>query len=148
LGEAMGANPTPVAFAELYTALQSGAVDGQDNPLPTSRTMKFHEVTKQFVLTNHLVGYDVFSVSAKIWDGMNPDQKTAFQAAADKAIAWSTAKHLEQEKEMVEYFKSQGLEVYSPDVNAFRDSAQKKYLASPLAKDWPKGMLERINAVR
>jgi TRAP-type transport system periplasmic protein len=148
LGEAMGANPTPVAFAELYTALQTGAVDGQDNPLPTSRTMKFHEVTKQFVLTSHLVGYDLFSVSAKIWDAMTPDQQQKFQAAADKSIAWSTAKHLEQEKEMVDFFKSQGLEVYSPDVAAFRDNAQKKYLASPLSKDWPKGMLERINAVR
>jgi tripartite ATP-independent transporter DctP family solute receptor len=148
LGEAMGANPTPVAFAELYTALQSGAVDGQDNPLPTSRTMKFHEVTKQFVLTDHLVGYDVFSVSAKVWDAMKADEQKKFQAAADKAIAWSTAKHLAQEKEMVEYFKSQGLEVYSPDVAAFRANAQKKYLESPLSKDWPKGMLERINAVK
>jgi tripartite ATP-independent transporter DctP family solute receptor len=148
LGEAMGANPTPVAFAELYTALQTGAVDGQDNPLPTSRTMKFHEVTKQFVLTNHLVGYDLFSVSAKIWDAMNADQQKQFQAAADKAIAWSTAKHLDQEKEMIDFFKSQGLEVYSPDVAAFRENAQKKYLASALSKDWPKGMLERINAVR
>ncbi len=148
LGEAMGANPTPVAFAELYTALQSGAVDGQDNPLPTSRTMKFYEVTKQFVLTNHLVGYDVFSVSAKIWDAMSPAQQQAFQAAADKAIAVSTAKHLAQEKEMVDFFKSQGLEVYSPNVDAFREAAQKKYLASALAKDWPQGMLEKINAVR
>jgi TRAP-type transport system periplasmic protein len=125
-----------------------GAVDGQDNPLPTSRTMKFHEVTKQFVLTNHLVGYDVFSVSAKIWDAMSPAQQQAFQAAADKAIAVSTAKHLAQEKEMVDFFKSQGLEVYSPDVAAFREAAQKKYLASALAKDWPKGMRERINAVQ
>jgi tripartite ATP-independent transporter DctP family solute receptor len=148
LGEAMGANPTPVAFAELYTALQSGAVDGQDNPLPTSRTMKFHEVTKQFVLTSHLVGYDVFSVSAKIWDAMSPVQQQSFQAAAEKAIAVSTAKHLAQEKEMVDFFKSQGLEVYSPNVAAFREAAQKKYLASDLAKDWPKGMLERINAVQ
>jgi tripartite ATP-independent transporter DctP family solute receptor len=148
LGEAMGASPTPVAFAELYTALQSGAVDGQDNPLPASRTMKFHEVTKQFVLTNHLVGYDVFSVSAKIWDAMSPAQQQEFQAAAEKAIAVSSAKHLTQEKEMVDFFKAQGLEVYSPNVAAFRDAAQKKYLASDLAKDWPKGMLERINAVQ
>jgi tripartite ATP-independent transporter DctP family solute receptor len=148
LGEAMGANPTPVAFAELYTALQSGAVDGQDNPLPNSRVSKFHEVTTQFVLTSHLVGYDLMSVTVKIWDAMTPQQRQAFQAAADKAIAWSTAKHLEQEKELVEYFKSQGLQVYTPDVAAFRTNAQKKYLESPLSKDWPKGMLERINAVR
>jgi len=148
LGEAMGANPTPVAFAELYTALQSGAVDGQDNPLPNSRTSKFHEVTKQFVLTNHLVGYDVLSVTTKIWDAMPAAQQQAFQAAVDKAIGWSQQKHLEQEKELVDYFKSQGLEVYSPNVDAFREAAQKKYLASSLAADWPKGMLERINAVR
>lgn len=148
LGEAMGANPTPVAFAELYTALQSGAVDGQDNPLPTSRTMKFHEVTKQFVLTNHLVGYDVFSVSAKIWDAMSAEQQKRFQAAAETAIAGSTAKHLAQEKELADFFTSQGLVVYSPNVDAFRANAQKKYLESSLSKDWPKGMLERINAVR
>jgi tripartite ATP-independent transporter DctP family solute receptor len=148
LGEAMGANPTPVAFAELYTALQSGAVDGQDNPLPTSRTMKFHEVTKQFVLTSHLVGYDVLSISAKAWDAMKADQQKSFQAAVDKSIGWSTQKHLDQEKEMVDFFKSQGLEVYSPNVEAFRANAQKKHLESSLSKDWPKGMLERINAVR
>jgi TRAP-type transport system periplasmic protein len=148
LGEAMGANPTPVAFAELYTALQSGAVDGQDNPLPTSRTMKFYEVTKQFVLTSHLVGYDVFSVSAKVWDAMTPAQQQDFQAKADKAIAVSTQKHLAQEKEMIDFFKSAGLEVYEPNVAAFREAAQKKYLASDLAKDWPKGMLEKINAVQ
>jgi TRAP-type transport system periplasmic protein len=105
-------------------------------------------VTKQFILTNHLVGYDLMSVTAKIWDAMTPAQRQAFQAAADKAIGVSTAKHLEQEKELVAFFKSQGLEVYSPNVDAFRDNAQKKYLASSLSADWPKGMLERINAVK
>ncbi len=148
LGEAMGANPTPVAFAELYTALQSGAVDGQDNPLPNSRTMKFHEVTTQFVLTDHLVAYDVISVTAKIWDAMSAGQQQAFQAAIDKAVDESTRKHVEQEKELVAFFKAQGLQVYAPNVAAFRENAQKKYLASEFAKDWPKGMLERINAIQ
>jgi len=148
LGEAMGGNPTPIAFAELYTALQTGTVDGQDNPLATSRTMKFHEVTKQFILTNHVVGYNVLSVTTKIWDAMSPAQQQAFQAAIEKAMDWNTAKHVEQEKEMVDFFKSQGLQVYEPNVAAFREAAQKKYLASSLAKDWPPGMLERINAVR
>lgn len=148
LGEALGANPTPVAFAEVYTALQSGVIDGQDNPLPASRVMKFYEVTSQFVLTNHLVGYDLFSVTSKIWDAMTPAQQAKFQAAADKAIDTSTEKHLQQEKELIEFFKAQGLQVYSPDVDAFRQTAQNKYLESALAKDWPKGMLERINAVK
>src|SRR5215207_6163929 len=84
LGESIGANPTPVAFAELYTALQSGAVDGQDNPLVTARTMKFHEVTTQFVLTSHVIGYDVLTVSKKAWAGLKPEQQAKFRAEADK----------------------------------------------------------------
>jgi TRAP-type C4-dicarboxylate transport system substrate-binding protein len=148
LGEALGANPTPVAFAELYTALQSGAVDGQDNPLPTSRTMRFHEVTSQFVLTSHLVAYDLLSVSARFWDGLGAAQRDSFQAAINRAIDQSTQKHLEQEQEMLSFFRSQGLEVYPPNLDAFRAEAQKRYLASPLSQGWPAGILDRIDAIR
>src|SRR6266545_3816378 len=74
LGESLGANPTPVAYAELYTALQAGAVDGQDNPLVSGRSMKFYEVTSQFILTNHVLGYDMLSVSKKAWASLKPDQ--------------------------------------------------------------------------
>src|SRR5205809_25834 len=70
LGESIGASPTPVAFAEVYTALQSGAIDGQDNPLVLSKLMKFDEVTTQFVLTSHVVGFDVMAVASKVWDAM------------------------------------------------------------------------------
>jgi TRAP-type C4-dicarboxylate transport system substrate-binding protein len=148
LGEALGANPTPVAFAELYTALQSGAVDGQDNPLPTSRTMRFHEVTTQFVLTSHLVAYDLLSISSRVWDGLTPAQREAVQAAANKAIDESTRRHLAQEEEMIAFFRGQGLEVYAPNVDAFRAEAQRRYLASPQSQGWPQGILERIAAVR
>lgn len=148
LGEALGANPTPVAFAELYTALQSGAVDGQDNPLPTSRTMRFHEVTTQFVLTSHLVAYDLLCISSRLWDGLTAAQRDAVQAAANKAMAESTRRHLEQEQEMQTFFRAQGLEVYAPNVDAFRAEAQRRYLASPQSQGWPAGILDRINAVR
>lgn len=148
LGEALGANPTPVAFAELYTALQSGTVDGQDNPLPTSRTMRFHEVTTQFVLTSHLVAYDLLTISSRVWDGLTPAQRQAVQAAADKAIEESTRRHLAQEDEMVAFFRAQGLEVYAPNVDAFRAEAQRRYLASAQSQSWPQGILERIAAVR
>lgn len=148
LGTALGANPTPVAFTEVYTALQTGAIDGQDNPLPLSRVSRFHEVTTQFVLTSHLVGFDLLAISGRIWDALPAAQQAAVQAAADRAIDWSTTKHLDQERELVAYFRSQGLEVYEPDVNAFRTFAQRKYLESPLARDWPAGMLDRVNAVR
>jgi TRAP-type C4-dicarboxylate transport system substrate-binding protein len=87
-------------------------------------------------------------MSLKTWSGMSAAQRKAFQAAADKAIAWSAAEHLKRETELAEGFKKQGLEVYAPDVSAFRAHAQKIYLASDEAKDWPKGMLEKINALK
>jgi len=148
LGRSLGANPTPMAFAETYTGLQTGAIDGQDNPLPNVRNMKFYEVMSQIVLTSHLVGFDLLSVNMKTWSGMSPAQQKSFQAAVDKAIAWSAAEHLKREAELAAEFRKQGLEVYIPDVNAFRANAQKIYLASDEAKDWPKGMLEKINALK
>ena len=84
LGSALGANPTPMAYAEVYTGLQSGTIDGQDNPLPNVENMKFYEVMKQIVLTSHLVGFDLLTVSSKAWNAMTPEQQTKFQAAADK----------------------------------------------------------------
>ena len=148
LGRALGANPTPMAYAEVYTGLQTGAIDGQDNPLPNVQNMKFYEVMSQIVLTSHLVGFDLLTVNLKTWEGMGAAKQKAFQAAADKAIAWSTAEHLKREKELADEFRKAGLQIYSPDQNAFRAHAQKVYLASDEAKDWPKGMLEKINALK
>jgi TRAP-type C4-dicarboxylate transport system substrate-binding protein len=147
LGRALGANPTPMAYAEVYTGLQTGAIDGQDNPLPNVQNMKFYEVMSQIVLTSHLVGFDLLTVNLKTWEGMSPAKQKTFQAAADKAIAWSAAEHLKREAELADTFRKQGLEVYAPDVKAFREHAQKLYLSSDLAKSWPPGMLEKINAL-
>jgi TRAP-type C4-dicarboxylate transport system substrate-binding protein len=146
LGESIGVNPTPVAYAEVYTALQSGAIDGQDNPLVASRLMKFDEVTTQFVLTSHVLGYDVMVVTTKIWDAMAPAQQAAFQAAAEKAVDDYVAKFTAQEKDVIEYFKKEGKKIYTPDLAAFRTFAQKKYV-DKYGKDWPQGALERINAL-
>jgi TRAP-type C4-dicarboxylate transport system substrate-binding protein len=148
LGRSLGANPTPMAYAEVYTGLQTGAIDGQDNPLPNVQNMKFYEVMSQIVLTSHLVGYDLLAMNLKTWNGMPPARQKAFQAAANKAIAWSTAEHLKREAELADTFRKQGLQVYAPDQNAFRAHAQKVYLASDEAKEWPKGMLEKINALK
>ena len=147
LGRSLGANPTPMAYAETYTGLQTGAIDGQDNPLPNVQNMKFAEVMSQIVLTSHLVGFDLLTLNQKTWLGMTPEKRRSFQAAADKAIAWSTAEHQKREAELAEAFRKQGLEVYVPDVKAFREHAQKVYLASDEAKNWPAGMLAKINAL-
>ena len=147
LGRSLGANPTPMAYAEVYTGLQTGAIDGQDNPLPNVQNMKFYEVMSQIVLTSHLVGFDLLTVNLKTWESMGPAKQKAFQAAADKAINWSAAEHLKREAELVDFLKKQGLEIYTPDVKAFREHAQKLYPSSDLAKSWPSGMLEKINAL-
>lgn len=148
LGRSIGANPTPMAYAEVYTGLQTGAIDGQDNPLPNVQNMKFYEVMSQIVLTSHLVGYDLLTINLKTWNAMGAAKRKSFQAGVDKAIGWSAAEHLKREAELAEGFRKQGLDVYTPDVNAFRAYAQKVYLASDEAKEWPKGVLEKINALK
>ena len=70
--QALGANPTPMAFGEIYTALQTGAIDGQDNPLPTDKAAKFYEVTKQIVLTDHLVDAIFLSISGRPGTSLRP----------------------------------------------------------------------------
>lgn len=147
LGQALGANPTPMAYAEVYTGLQTGAIDGQDNPLPNVENMKFYEVMKQIVLTSHLVAFDLLTMSGKLWNSLSDEAKAATQAAADDAIAFSTAEHRKREEALAKSFADKGLQVYTPDVEAFRSHVQKAYLASALAKDWPAGMVERIGAL-
>ncbi|PPD16192.1 MAG: C4-dicarboxylate ABC transporter [Methylobacterium sp.] len=148
LGQALGANPVPVAFTEIYTALQTGAVDGQDNPLPTVRDSKFFEVTKQIVLTSHLVDQNYIALSKKVWDRFTPAQQAMVQKAADDAAESGRKKQLALEAELEAFFKEKGLKVYTPDVEAFRKKVQADYLTSKFAKDWPAGMIEKINAVK
>jgi len=147
LGKALGANPTPMAFTEVYTALQTGAIDGQDNPLPTDKDAKFYEVTKQIVLTSHLVDQNYVAFSKKVWDKLTPAQQAIVQKASDDASEQGRQRQLKLEDELVQFFRDKGLKVYKPDLNAFRTHVQKAYLASRFAKDWPKGMLAKINAI-
>jgi len=148
LGKALGANPVPVAFTEIYTSLQSGAIDGQDNPLPTDKDSKFYEVTKQICLTSHLVDQNYLAFSKKVWDGLSAEQQATVQKAADDAAESGRQKQLKLESDLEQFFKDQGLDVYTPDVDAFRSHVQEAYLASDLAKDWPKGMVDQVNAIK
>ncbi|MCD7059585.1 TRAP transporter substrate-binding protein DctP [Pelagibacterium xiamenense] len=147
LGEAIGATATPMAYAEVYTGLQTGVIDAQDNPLPNNQLMKFHEVTDQIILTGHNVGFGMLLISADLFDTLTEEQQARMRDAAHDAFEWSTEQYLIQEAELVEYFRNEGLEVYTPDVEAFRVFAQDKYLNSGFSADWPDGMLEQINAL-
>jgi tripartite ATP-independent transporter DctP family solute receptor len=148
LGEALGATATPLAFGEVYLGLKTGTIDGQDNPLPTVRAAKFYEVTKQLVLTNHLVDGIFIAISDKAWKAMTAAQRQKVQAAADAAAAYNNENRLKEEAQIVDFFKKEGLTVTTPDVDAFRKAVQAAYATSDIAKAWPAGLLDRINATR
>jgi len=148
LGEAIGATATPLAFGEVYMGLKTGTIDGQDNPLPTVRAAKFYEVTKQLVLTNHLVDGIFIAISNKTWNALNATQKQNLKAAALAAAQYNNENRIKEEGQIVDFFKQQGLQVTTPDVDAFRKSVQDSYAKSEYAKVWPTGLLERINNIR
>lgn len=148
LGEALGATATPLAFGEVYMGLKTGTIDGQDNPLPSVRAAKFYEVTKQIVLTSHLVDGIFIAISNKSFNALTAAQKQKVTAAAQAAAAYNNENRIKEEGQLVEFFKKEGLQVITPDVDAFRKSVQTTYQASDYAKVWPKGMLDRINATK
>ena len=147
LGKALGANPTPMAFTEVYTALQTGSVDGQDNPLPTVVDAKFYEVTSQIALTSHLVDLNYVAFSKAVWDKLSADQQATVQAAAEAAAESGRRAQLEKEANLTSFLTEQGLEIYEPNLKAFRDHVQAQYAGSELAASWPDGLLEKINAL-
>jgi TRAP-type C4-dicarboxylate transport system substrate-binding protein len=145
LGEALGAKPTPMAFEEVYLAMQTGTVDGLENPLPDAEAAKFYEVSKQVVLTGHMVSNTFFAVAQTYWNALSADQKSAIEAAEAKAKAFNDEGVLKTEADAKGFFEGKGVKVTTPDVAAFRDHVQKAFLDSKYAATWPKGMLERIN---
>jgi tripartite ATP-independent transporter DctP family solute receptor len=148
LGRALGASPTPMAFAEVYLGLKTGTIDGQDNPLPTLKSAKLYEVTRQIVLTGHLVDVLQLAISVKAWNALSAADKAEVKRAAGKAARFNDENRVREEKELVGFFRSQGIEITVPDVDAFRKTAQAAYLKSELAQKWPRGLLDRINAVK
>lgn len=148
VGEALGANPTPLAFTEVYTALQTGAIDGQDNPLPTNIDMKFYEVTDQIILTGHLIANNQHTISLSKWNSLTPDQQAKLQECSTNFQQKLDAHTLAREAKDGEFLKEQGLEIYSPDVEAFRNHVIDYYLASTYSEEWPEGLIDKINAIQ
>ena len=148
LGEALGATATPLAFGEVYLGLKTGTIDGQDNPLPSVRAAKFYEVTKQIVMTSHLVDGIFIAMSNKSFNALTPAHRQKVLAAAQAASAFNNENRLKEESQLVDFFKKEGLQVTVPDVDAFRKSVQATYQNSDYAKVWPKGLVERINSTR
>lgn len=147
LGRALGANPTPIAFDEVYLALSTGTVDGLENPIGDMIAAKFYEVSEQLVLTAHMVAPLFFAMSNSFWNGLSDDEKQVVSDAAAAQAVFVDKGTLETEAEGTSLLESNGLKVTTPDLDAFRSHVQGVYLESDYAKDWPKGLLERINAL-
>jgi tripartite ATP-independent transporter DctP family solute receptor len=147
IGTALGANPVPIAFGETYTALQTGAVDGQDNPMPLTNAQKFYEVLGQYVLTGHLVNFNILGVRKALWDGLNAAQKDKLAKAVEDVCSAVTTAHVNEENQLAAFFRSKGLDVYDPDRKAFRDHAMGVIRKSKYVSEWKPGMLDRINAL-
>ena len=148
LGNALGATATPLAFGEVYLGLKTGTIDAQDNPLPTVRAAKLYEVCQQVVLTQHLVDALFITIAHKTWQGLHTSQQSALRAAAQEAVQFNNRSRLREEAALLDFFKQQGLQVVTPDVAAFRQQVQAAYAASDMARAWPAGLSERIQATR
>ena len=147
LGRALGANPTPISFSELYLALQTGVVDGQDNPLPTVESAKFYEVQSSITITNHLVDSVWPAINLDLWNSLTEAQQRVILEGVEVGRRYCDETNLAREAELVEFFKSQGLSVYEADLDAFAQHVTDYYLSSPTSADWDLDLLEQIRAM-
>ena len=105
LPKSCGANPTPIAFAEVYLALQNGTVDAQENPLTTIEAKKFYEVQKYIILTGHIADSLATQIAPHVWSKLNDQEKKVFTDVTQEAAARATADIQKREGDLVEEFK-------------------------------------------
>ncbi len=147
LTKAIGANATPIAFAEVYLALQSGTVDGQENPLPTIQAKKFHEVQTHVSLTGHITESLLTIVSGGTWRRLNDADKNTFQQVLREASDRATAEIRKQELELPAWFEGQGKTVLRPDRAAFRAAALPLHNDAQAGAGWTREQYDRLQAI-
>jgi TRAP-type transport system periplasmic protein len=144
LGRTIGVSPVPLGMPEVYLALKTGSIDGQENPLTIMNAAKFYEVTEQVVLTAHLVQPVFFNIAKPFWDKLSSEQKKAVEAAAKNAAKGNDDARLADEKSVADGLKGKGLTVASPDLAPFRKLADKVYAESDLAKQWDQALMKQV----
>ena len=146
LPRACGANPTPIAFAEVYLALQNGTVDAQENPLPTIEAKKFYEVQKNIILTGHILDSVATQVAPHIWTKLSDSDKKIFTDVMQEAATSATADVKKRENELVNEFTKKGLNVVTVNKDEFRNRIVKAVDMASMGydkKDW-----DRIQAIK
>ena len=144
--KACGANPTPIAFAEVYLALQNGTVDAQENPLTTIEAKKFYEVQKAIMLTGHIIDGLTTQVAPHVWSKLSDGEKKIFTDIALEAAARATNQIKKREAELAEEFKKKGLNVVTVDRKSFADAVLKSTTLESLGFD--KKDYDRIVAIK
>lgn len=148
LGKALGANPTPLAFNEVYTALSAGTIDGQDNSLPTTYHSKFYEVAKYISLTSHIIDSGWFVVNSGVLNSLSENQKKAVFDAAKYMINYIDDESIKREKDLIQTLKNKGVTITIPDIDAFKEKVQSAYLANTATTArWDMDLYEKIQAI-
>ncbi|NOY09686.1 MAG: DctP family TRAP transporter solute-binding subunit [Spirochaetes bacterium] len=148
MGKALGANPTPLSFTEVYLALKTGTIDGQDNPLPTDKNAKFYEVTKYIILTDHYINPIFPTINEKKWESLSPDIQAKVYKAVEAARKVCDDTNLKAESELLAFFKSKGMVIVKPDKEAFIKYAQKMYLDNKqISGSWNMKLFKEVQAL-
>jgi TRAP-type C4-dicarboxylate transport system substrate-binding protein len=142
---AVGANPTPIAFAEVYLALQNGTVDAQENPLPTIDAKKFYEVQKYIVLTGHITDAIITIVGGPTWNKLSEQDRKIFETTLKEAAARATGEIVETEKKMAAEFEKRGKTVVRVDRKPFRDATVKLHNGPDAT--WPRDVYDKLQAL-
>ena len=124
--ENTGATPAPVAFQEVYLALQTNQVDAEENPLPTIEAMKFYEVQSHVAMTNHFIASAAIQIGTSTWDSLSDQEKAWVEEAVVAGGDLSDGKTFQDEKDLIAVFEDRGLTITYPDTGPFRD-AMKPY---------------------
>lgn len=144
LGRSLGVNPVPLGMPEVYLALKTGTIDGQENPLSIFNAAKLYEVTEQVILTTHMVQPVFFNIAKPVWDKLTAEQKKVVETAAKNAQKLNDDSRLNDEKKVTDAIKAKGLEVDAIDLAPFRAQADKTYAEAPAAKAWDQALLKRV----
>lgn len=143
--KAVGANSTPIAFAEVYLALASGTVDAQENPLPTIQAKKFYEVQKYITLTGHITDALLTIVGGPTWAKLSEAERVTLTEVLKEAADKCTADIVKSEKDLVAWFRAQGKTVNAPDRKPFRDAVVPLHLSADAT--WDKVTYDRLQAI-
>ncbi len=120
--DALDATAEPIAFDELYSALQQGVVDGQENPLNTIRSMRFYEVQDYLSLTEHTYAPGSILMNLDFWNGLSEQQQQIIQEAADEAVVYQREWVQQRDEENIEYLEEQGMVISEPDRSGFMEA--------------------------